>query len=425
MSKPEKDSQELEQAVANLESVETDADVQGKDVDVVVKKAEELQAEEKLEEATTDRLKKTFVTHEKLEVLPEPEKESDDSTPEKEEKPADETDDKDGPTAAEKKEEAKLKATTKAGEKKDDESVQETDDKAKDEDADKSKSKKKDIPPLSDAYVRAAIHRGWTEEDVTKAYETNPELTVTTLGNIYEALNRSSKEYAAFGRAAKQQAVAKVAPQSEEGTEKKSEFKGVDIEKLRTQYPDDPVVELVESMQTQNKALFDEVQKSKITKSAPATGQPSGLNPEQVRAVEQEAAAVEQQIETFFKNDSLKGYEEFYGVLPKDAADWNSLIPGQKMNRWAVIEMMDQMIAGARSLGREMKIDEALNLSHLSVTEPIREKVIREGIKAKVTKRSSNLTLKPSGTAQPGKTKPQTKEDLENVTAERLGKMNW
>ena len=41
------------------------------------------------------------------------------------------------------------------------------------------------------------------------------------------------------------------------------------------------------------------------------------------------------------------------------------------MNRWAVIEMMDQMIAGARTLGREMKIDEALNLSHLSVTEPI------------------------------------------------------
>ena len=62
-------------------------------------------------------------------------------------------------------------------------------------------------------------------------------------------------------------------------------------------------------------------------------------------------------------------YEDFYGTLPKDAVIWDSLSPGQKMNRWAVVEMMDQMIVGATTLGREMKIDEALNLAHLSVTE--------------------------------------------------------
>ncbi|GAH04678.1 unnamed protein product, partial [marine sediment metagenome] len=116
-------------------------------------------------------------------------------------------------------------------------------------------------------------------------------------------------------------------------------------------------------------------------------------------------------------------YEDFYGTLPKDAIDWNSLTPGQKMNRWTVIEMMDQMIAGARTLGRELKIDETLNLAHLSITEPIREKVIREDIKTKVIKRNKNLTLKPSGTTQSTDTKPQTKQELESATVERLNKV--
>ena len=93
------------------------------------------------------------------------------------------------------------------------------------------------------------------------------------------------------------------------------------------------------------------------------------------------------------------------------------------MNRWAVVEMMDQMIVGASALGREMKTDEAMNLAHLSVTEPIREKVIRESITAKVKTRSSNLSLKPSGTAQSGQTKPQTGQELEDATATRLSKV--
>lgn len=383
-------------------------------------KVKEADAEAVLEKATDERLEKTFVKHEKLE-MPEPVLKEDDSTPDPD-KPAEEPDDKDGPTASEKKEEAKLEAEAKAKEEvdKDDEPAEDADSKAKDEDAEKGKDKKKDIPPLSDAYYRAAIHRGFTPKDIEEMYVANPELTVRTLGNIYEAVNRSSKEFAAIGRAAKEAVAPKVDVQPEQQVETKPEFKGLDIGQLRKDYPDEPMVDLVATMQEQNKALFDEAQALKATRSAPVTGQPSDV---QVRAVEQEAAAIEQQIETFFKADELKGYEDFYGTTPKDATTWDGLTPGQKMNRFTVIEMMDQMIVGARTLGRELKIDETLNLAHLSVTEPIREKVIREGIKAKVTERGSNLTLKPSGTAQPGDTKPQTKKELEEATTERLNKV--
>ena len=375
-------------------------------------KVEEAKAEEQLEKDTDERLEKTFVTGEKLEVPPEPSKESDDSTPE--EKPAEEPDDKDGPTAAEKKEEAKLEAETKEKEEE-----KEADGKVKDDKVDKVKDEKKEIPQLSDAYYRAAKHGGWSDEEIKTQYEANPELTVRTLGNIYEALNRSSQEFAAFGRATKE----KPAPEPKEKAEQKPEFKGIDIEKLRKDNPDDPIVDLVEAQQNQTKALHDEVQELKATRSAPEMGQPSGATPQQIRAVEQETAAIQQQIETFFTGDTLKGYEDFYGELPKDTISWDGLTPGQKMNRWTVIEMMDQMVNGAKSLGREMKIDEAMNRAHLYVTEPIREKVIREDIKSKITERSKSLTLKPSGTAPSGETKPQTKLELESATTQRLDKV--
>jgi len=83
--------------------------------------------------------------------------------------------------------------------------------------------------------------------------------------------------------------------------------------------------------------------------------------------------AIEQQIETFFRSDELKGYEEFYGVVPKDATNWYDLTPGQKMNRWTVIEMTDQIMAIAQIYGRDMKLDEALRLSHLSVIKSVME----------------------------------------------------
>ncbi len=415
MEDPEKTEQELKEEAQALEEV-------AKDLETA--KVEETKAEEKLLDDTDKRLQTVLVKEESLdEALPEPSKESDDSTPEK--KPAEEADDKDGPTAAEKVEEAKLEAEAKAeASKKEDD--KEADDEVKDEDTDKGENKKEETPQLSDAYYRAAKHRGWKDQDIKDLYENNPELAIRTFGNIYEALNRSSKEYASFGRAEKERAVAaKTAPEKKQEPEKESEFKGVDIEVLKKVDADPEVIAVVEALNQQGKLQFDEIQELKSTRSASATGQPSGMSPIQIRAAEQETAAIEQQIETFFRDDELKGYNDFYGELPKDATNWDDLTGKQKMNRWTVIEMMDQMIAGARTLGREMKMDEALNLAHLSVTEPIREKVIRKNIESKVTKRSSNLTLKPSGTAQPGNEKPQTKQELESVTAERLNKMKW
>ena len=66
-------------------------------------------------------------------------------------------------------------------------------------------------------------------------------------------------------------------------------------------------------------------------------------------------------------------YDDFYGALSKDAKNWDTLTQDQKVNRWNVLQMADQMFIGATSQGRDMDVNEALTLAHLSVSETMRE----------------------------------------------------
>jgi hypothetical protein len=402
------DREQLRDAVTKMESDSATETEKDKAADVIEQHADELEDEKDLENLTTERLTKVFVKGEKLDVQAEPDKESTLSTP-KDEESAEDEDTEDGPTPDEAKEEAKLEAEEKKG----DEEVSDEKPETKDKDD-------KKVPPLSEAYYRAAIHAQWKPEDITKFYEVNPELALKTFGNIYESLNRSSKDFAAIGRA-KKETVVKTKQQPDKEIQSKPEFKGIDMDKLRKQYPDDPIVDLVQTMQDQNKTLFEKMQTLETSRSAPTKDQPLASQ----SVMSREVAAVEQQIENFFVTDDMKLYKDFYGVLPKNARDWETLTPGQKMNRWAVVEMMDQIITGASVAGQNMQIDEALRRAHLSVTEPIREQVIREDIKSQVKKRSNALTLEPSNTAKSDFTKPKTQEDLETLTTERLAKLNW
>ena len=205
-------------------------------------------------------------------------------------------------------------------------------------------------------------------------------------------------------------------PETKGGEAQGPKFKGVDIEAIKKEYPDDPIVAVIEAMNSQNEIFFNEVQKSR--QAGPAQMQPSGPTPEQVRANAQETRAIEQQIEGFFTADDLKSYKDFYGGLSKDATDWSSLTPGQKANRWAVIELMDDMLTGAQANGRDMKIAEGMALAHLKISEPLREQIMRSELKTKVQKRSKSLSLKPSAASK--RVVPASSAKLEADTTERL-----
>jgi hypothetical protein len=138
-------------------------------------------------------------------------------------------------------------------------------------------------------------------------------------------------------------------------------------------------------------------------------------------------AIVEQQIANFFETEQLAPYKKFYGELDLGMS-WQDLSAGQKENRLKVLEQADLMVAGAALQGRQMKVDEALELAHLLITEPVRERVIRNQIKDQATKRTK--TLKPSGrkieSNVSGKStdgKPQTREEIIERAGQRLAKI--
>ena len=264
---------------------------------------------------------------------------------------------------------------------------------------------------LPDTYYRAAIHQNWKPDEVKEFYESNPELAKRTFAKIYESVNKVSSEFAALGRLKLEQENKSVQNIESE----KSQFKGIDVGKLKENYGDsEPLVDVIEQLQKQNKILFDQAQQ-KVSQQAAS-------------AQDRNSHAVGQQIDTFFGADDLKLYDDFYGPGKDEhnkVAQSEALTPGQKSNRWAVLQLADQIIAGNALQGYDMPISEALGLAHLSVTEPIREQKIREDIISKVVKRSKGITLKGSGKTQVAATKKDgtmTESDLEYKTQKLLTK---
>lgn len=366
---------------------------------------QQLEAEEKLQEKTDERLKTVFEDEQPLSEA-EAEDDPDSPTPEPDDKGSAEEEGKpDDSTPSNEKEDVEKKTEEKEGD--------EDNKEVKDE-----KDEKEDTPQLPDAYYRAAKHNQWSDEEIKEFFENNSDLALKTFGNMLESMNRSSQDFSAIGRARKEQFAKKQDVQPEK---KESEFKGVDIDALRQDGVDEDTLELIKTQNEQAKANYDEIQKIKSGKDDNLATATEDANRQ---AILREADAIAQTVDGFFGGEDMKNsYGEFYGVLPKDAPDWKSLTPGQKANRIAVVEMMDEILIGAATCGRELSTEDALRRAHLSITDSIREKVIRDGLKAKAKQRSKAITLEPTGTTQPKGNKPQTKAELETVTTDRLNKV--
>jgi len=117
---------------------------------------------------------------------------------------------------------------------------------------------------------------------------------------------------------------------------------------------------------------------------ASAPGKNVNAEYERVRATADDAKTRE--IHGFFQSNTMKSYDKFYGVLDCHQEP-DDLTASQRKHRWSVMEKADLMITGARMQGRELTAAEALEAAHLLVTEPIREQVIVEKLKATATKR--------------------------------------
>ena len=276
--------------------------------------------------------------------------------------------------------------------------------------------KKDDIP---DAYIRAAIHQGWNQEVVDDLVKTNPELAKKAFENCYLSVNNASREWSELGRAkieAEHAAAAVGAPSASEAIAQQEDPNTTAlITKLRKEYTDDPLIEVViKGLESKPKPV-----------QQPVPQQQQNYEVATARANAAANSAIDQRVNTFFSADDMTPYEKFYGKLelgqiPEDLAN------GQQYNRLAVLQEAEFIMAGHSMRNQKIEVEQALEKAHLIVTEPIRTQVVRDSLKATATKRKKSMTLRPSESKRSsdsinaGSSKPRNRSEVEQNVKRKL-----
>ena len=264
------------------------------------------------------------------------------------------------------------------------------------------------LPP---AFLRAAVHRGWKEEDAKEFYKTNPEAAMKTFQNCYLDVNNATREWALLGKAKQQRETAINAPVAP------AKIEVVDIAKLKSEFDLDPgTIAVLEAQNKQIETLNAQPVQQPVQEQ-PVYQAPVGPDPN-----------IELAIENFFGSVNLSDYSEFYGKVGL-GQDWSDLGSGQRSNRWKVLEQAHMVMLGSEAMGRSIDPLEALERSHMVVSEPVREQVIRNTLKNTATKRKKSMTIRPSSgtrstakvaTDAGGNAKPRTRDELNASVQEKL-----
>jgi len=265
---------------------------------------------------------------------------------------------------------------------------------------------------LTEAEMRAAIHSGWTEEDIKDLVEANPALAKRTCATALTNTNNLSAQFSELGKVAKAPATGDAA------VPEPKKIAPLDLSALEAEFGEEPgVLSVMKQLAAQNYDL----QVAQADRKAEAAMQKAEARED--AATMAEDSAVSQQITTFFTDPKMSVYGDFYGITPNDDTTWGSLTKDQTDQRMAVVDQAALIHAGATSQGQEMSIPKALELAHLSISTPVQEQVIRKKISTQLKTRAKGITLKPgTGTKIVATGEKPTGPQLEALTAQRLKK---
>ena len=270
---------------------------------------------------------------------------------------------------------------------------------------------------IPDAYIRAAIHRGWTQEVVDDFVKSNPKLALKALEVTYLEVNNASRDWSERGRADIEAERAKATQAATETVVQEDPTMVAKVAALRKEYPDDPLIEVI---------ITDLEKKAKpVQQPQPVPQAQQHYEVATARATAAGNLAIDQRVNSFFGADTMKPYEKFYGKLelgqiPEDLSN------GQQLNRLSVLQEAEFIIAGHNSRGQKIEVEQALEKAHFIVTEPIRQQVVRDNLKATATKRKKSMTLRPSDSKRSSdsmrteSSKPRNKAELEQSVQQKL-----
>ncbi len=259
-------------------------------------------------------------------------------------------------------------------------------------------------PTLPEVYRRSLKADNWTDAEIDEFYHANSEIAIRTAQRIHSTRNATTAEFARIGRLQQQQAPAAPAPAPEPAVPLaapvQSGFTPIDEEALIAQYGSEDLV----------RGLVGPVNAALRTIREVMPELNAGV--EDIRQSQQ--ATLQRQTETFFLADEQKPYTAVYGTMEV------GLTAEQEANRAKMLECADAVRAGAFNQGRDMTVDEALEMAHGYVSSDFKEAAIRKDMKQKVRKRAAGTTLKPN-TRQRQETSSPSTTDREREARVRDG----
>lgn len=258
-----------------------------------------------------------------------------------------------------------------------------------------------DAPTLPDAYRRTAKGYEWTDAEIDRLWKADPEMAMRTFTKLHESRTKQIGEWADLGRKARQ--TVPVAKTEMPAPAAAVDLKPVDIKALIEKYGnDDLIAALAGPVNAQIEALRPILEQAKVAQQI---------------AARQQGEVLGKLVQDFFTGKPMEQFKESYG------GDWASLTADQTKARNNVLEMADALVAGAKQQGRNLTVNEALQMAHDTVSKDRIEQLVRDGIKKSVVQRGKGLTLKPSNTGRvsadaPAKNRREAEEHARTRLAE-------
>lgn len=255
-------------------------------------------------------------------------------------------------------------------------------------------------PTVPAAYRRSLEAYGWTPEEIDAAASANPAQFLVTAQKIHTNRAAEIAKWAEIGRQTKTAAPEAPAKGASKSTGKQG-LPVLDVDGLVEKYGNE---QLVREIATPVQAVIETLQQ---------------LMPDLMTGVDAIRQSRQQslstQVEQFFGSEELKTYNEIYG------ADSKAMTDAQKQHRNKVLELADNLVAGAEQNGTTLSVTEALRLAHDSASSSYKVQVVRAGIKKDLKQRQAGLSVRPSkGGQTPNTGAPKDKSELENRTRNRL-----
>lgn len=254
-------------------------------------------------------------------------------------------------------------------------------------------------PTLRSAVNRTLKAYGWTDAEIKSNLESMGAKFIESAERMHDTRSKEVDGWAEAGRAAKHHPAQVTTPAP--APAQTSQLKPVDVEALKKEFGDEPVIaRLVGPINQQIEA---------INRLVPVVEQYQ----ESQRRSQMEQ--IGRQVEGFFGSKDLEPYKEQYG------ADPSKLTTEQLASRQKVLETADAIYGGAKLQGRNLSLDECLNLAHDSVSGVTKETVARAGIVKQLQQRAAAVTLKPGAKKTPVSNAPaKNRTELESRVSRGL-----